>query len=415
MLFTSESTTSPGSFESVRENGVQLGKRFRFTKEASFRALHKLRDQGLIDEITEQGRAGRPRKLRKVVAGSWRSDESNQDFFRAKLVKQSFNLISNRLKYPKRAAQAGMSNSLLMLLIILLAKADHSGVVSTTSQSKLSEYTGIPKPQMQRRISQLQELGLITEIVPGLVEGAVLGKRNSIYYLDLNHPILRATGIQAESISIQGKGCTSTEMDQLAMKLGQPGLRDRLASAAQHAATPTGIKETRISPGSWEQNAPDLIRRPAAKLYTQCVIERYAAKLLSDPSSILSESEWRNAQDHATESFVQELTGGRTTTAKKSDEYSRMFYSLCADLEELSHQLASLCIRVGKLPKRASTVSTPITTYRILPSGTGKRSEIRLERITLRTSPLPFSLAAHSTIDTPPALGKASRDGDSSL
>jgi DNA-binding Lrp family transcriptional regulator len=385
MLFTSESTTSPGSFGSVRENGAQLGTRFRFTKEASFRALHKLRDQGLIEEITEQGRLGRPRKLRKVVAGSWRGDINDQDFFRARLVKQSFNLISNRLKYPKHAAQAGLSNSLFMLLLILLAKADHSGVVSTTSQSKLSEYIGLPKSQMQRRLSQLQELGLITEVVPGLVEGAVLGKPNSIYYLNLNHPILRATGIQAEPIPIQGKGCTTTEMDQLAMKLGHPGLRDRLASAAEHAETPTGIKETRISPGSWEQNAPDLLRRAAAKLYTQSVIERYAAKLLSNPNSILSASEWRNEQDHASEDFVQELTGERPTAVKKSGEYSRMFYSLCADLEELSHQLASLCIRVGKLPKRASPMSAPITTYRILPSGTGKRSEIRLERIDLRT------------------------------
>jgi DNA-binding Lrp family transcriptional regulator len=376
---------SPGNLVLVRESGVQLGKRFRFTKEASFRALQKLRDQGYLDEIMEQGRLGRPRKLRKVVAGSWRSNESNQDLFRARLVIQSFNMINNRLKHPKLTEQAGMSNSLFMLLLILLANADHSGVVSTTSQTQLSKYTGIPKPQMQRRICQLQELGLISEIIPGLVEGAVLGKPNSIYYLDLNHPVLRGTGIQAEPIPIKGKGCTSTEMDQLAMKLGQPGLNDRLESAAQHAATLPGIKKTRISPGSWEQNAPELLRRPAAKLYTQCVIERYAAKLLSDPISILSESEWRNAQDHATENFVQELTGGRPITVKKSDYHIRMLYSLCADLEELSHQLASLCIRMGNLPKRANALGTPITNYRILPSGTDKRSEIRLERITLRT------------------------------
>jgi DNA-binding Lrp family transcriptional regulator len=385
MLSISESSMSLGNLALVRESGVQLGKRFGFTKEASFRALKKLREQGYVDEIMEQGLLGRPRKLRKVVAGSWRSNESNQDLFRARLVTQSFNMINNRLRHPKLAEQAGVSNSLFMLLLILLAKADYSGVVATTSQSKLSQYTGIPRPQMQRRIYQLQELGLITEIIPGLVEGAVLGKPTSIYYLDLNHPVLRDTGIQAEPISIKGKGCTLTEIDELAMKLGHPGLNDRLSSAAQHAATPPGIKKTRISPGSWEQNAPDLLRRPAAKLYTQSVIERYAAKLLSDPNLILSESKWRSAQDHATGDFVQELTGERPTAAKKSGEYSRMFYSLCADLEELSHQLASLCIRVGKLPKRASTVSTPITTYRILPSGTGKRSKIRLERITLRT------------------------------
>lgn len=376
---------SPGNLVLVRESGVQLGKRFGFTKEASFRALQKLRDQGYLDEIMEQGQLGRPKKLRKVVAGSWRSNESKQNLFRARLVKQSFNMINNRLKHPKLTKQAGMSNSLFMLLLILLANADHSGVVSTTSQTKLSKYTGIPKPQMQRRICQLQELGLIIEIIPGLVEGAVLGKSNSIYYLDFNHPVLRSTGIQTESIPIKGKGRTSTEIDQLAMKLGQPGLNDRLASAAQHAAILPSIKKTRISPGSWEQNAPELLRRPAAKLYTQCVIERYAAKLLSVPISILSESEWRNAQDYATENFVQELTGGCPITAQKSDYHIRMFYSLCADLEELSHQLASLCIRMGNLPKRANALSTPITNYRILPSGTDKRSEIRLERITLRT------------------------------
>ncbi|OHY79476.1 helix-turn-helix domain-containing protein [Marinobacter sp. AC-23] len=384
LLFASESAIHAGSFALIKENGLHLAKRFRFTKEAAFRALHKLMDQELLSEIAEQGPKGRPRKLRKIGSVGWEKGKGERSPFQPRLLKQSLKLISNRLKKPRLVEQAGMNNTLFMLLLVLLTRADRSGVVATSSQADLSKYAGIPRSQVQRRINQLQELGVIAETIPGLVEGAILGKPSSVYFLDLNHPVLRDTGIRTEQISIRGKGCTSTEINQVAMKLGHPGRNDRLASAAQHAATPPGMKRTRISPGSWEQNAPAFLKRPAAKLYTQCVIERYAAKLLSNPISILSESVWRNAQDHATEDFVHELGGGRHTTVTKSHEQRRMFYSLCADLEELSHQLASLCLRMGKLPKRASTLNTPNTTYRILPSGTGKRSEIRLERITLQ-------------------------------
>ena len=141
------------------------------------------------------------------------------------------------------------------------------------------------------------------------------------------------------------------------------------------------MKRTRLSPGSWEQNAPDFLKRPAAKRYAQFVIERNAAKLLADPNSILSASEWRDAQDQATRDFVDELTRGQTSKTHRDAENDRMFYSLCADLEELSHQLASLCLKVGKLRKRPSPVGTPPVTYRILPSGTDERTEIRLEQI----------------------------------
>jgi predicted transcriptional regulator len=385
VLSLSERALNPGHFNLIAENGVQLGKRFGFTKEASFRALQKLRDNGLIEELADQGKSGRPRKLRKVVFGRLESGGTNLEVSRATLVQRGARLLSHRLRYGNHNAYAGMKNAIFLLLLILIIKSNCAGIVAKASHADLSALTGIPRSQVQRRLTQLQELGLIEAIIPGLVDGSLLGKPCSIYYLNLRHPLLEATGVSVEPLIIKGKGCTSPEIDQLAMKLGHPGLRDRLASAAKHAAVPTGIKKTRISPGSWEQNAPDLLRRPATKLYTQCVIERYAAKLIGNPNSILSASEWRNEQDHATEDFVQELTGERPTAVKKSREYSRMFYSLCADLEELSHQLASLCIRVGKLPKRASTASTPIITYRILPSGIGKRSEIRLERITLRS------------------------------
>jgi len=52
-------------------------------------------------------------------------------------------------------------------------------------------------------------------------------------------------------------------------------------------------------------------------------------------------------------------------------------------LEELAHQLASLCQKLGKLPKHSGSPDEKNITYRILPSDTGKRTEIRLERIKL--------------------------------
>lgn len=385
LLFSSESVLHPGNFALIKENGIQLAKRFRFTKEAAFRALQKLKDQDLLSEITEQGPKGRPKKLRKIGALNWEKWKGESSPFQSGLLGQSFQLISIRLKKPELVEQAGMNNTLFMLLLVLLSRADRSGVVATSSQAKLSEYTGIPRSQVQRRINQLEELGILAGVVPGLVEGAILGKPSSVYFLDLNHPILRETGIRADQIPIRGNGSAQTEINQLATRVGRPGLNDRLASVTHHAATPIGMKRTRLSAGSWEQNAPDFLKRPAAKRYAQFVIERNAAKLLADPNSILSASEWRDAQDHATRDFVDELTRGQTSKTHRDAENDRMFYSLCADLEELSHQLASLCLKVGKLPKRPSPVGTPPVTYRILPSCTDERTEIRLEQIITST------------------------------
>lgn len=382
LLFTAEKTSNPGNFSVIDENGVQLGKRFGFTKEASFRALHKLRNQGLIEETTDQGRLGRPRKMRKIIARGWESGETKRNTFQARLASPCLKLIGHRLKY---VGHAGMNNTLFMLLLILTIKADRAGIVAEVSHADLSNYSGIPKSQIQRRIGQLQELGLIAEIIPGLVEGAILGKPNSIYYLNLNHRTFENTGMGAEKIAVRGKGCASTEVDQLVMKLGNPGINDRLASVTHHASTPPNIKMTQISPGSWVTNAPDALRRPAAKMYIQCAIERYASALLGNPNSILSEQEWRQAQDHATEEFVRTLTGRRPHAVTTSSEYRRMFFSLCADLEELAHQLASLCLQLGNLPKRSGSTDAKNIAYRILPSGTGKRAEIRLERIKLGT------------------------------
>lgn len=385
LLAITEGAGSLGRFRQIESNGVQLGKRFRFTKTASFRALKKLQQAGIIDELTNQGRVGRPRKLREIVPRSWETGKTNQNVFKAVLSSQCSRLISNRLKHLRLFEQTDSSNALFLLLLVLVGKADQSGVINTASHATLSRYTGIPHQQIQRRINRLQELNIITDVIPGLVEGSFLGKPSSIYYMNFQHPIFKNTGVSVEPIEIKGKGSTSVEINQIAMKLGYPGRNDRLASSAEHAANPHGLKRTAISPGSWEQNAPALLNRPAAKLYTQCVIERYAAKLLGDPNSIRPASEWRNVHDRASDDFIFDLIGKPPNTLKKSDGHKHMFYSLCADLEELSHQLASLCLQKGKVLNRGSILDPSITTYRILPSGIGQRSEIRLEQVTFRT------------------------------
>jgi len=384
LLAISEGASNPGRFSQIESNGEQLGIRFRFTKTASFRALKKLKQAGMIDEVTNQGRIGRPRKLREIVPRSWETEKTNQNVVKAVLSSQCSRLISNRLRRLRLFDQTGSSNALFLLLLVLVGKADQSGVINTASHATLSRYTGIPQQQIQRRINRLQELNIITDVIPGLVEGSFLGKPSSIYYLNFQHPVFKNTGVSVEPIEIRGKGSTSIEINRIAMKLGCPGLNDRLASSAEHAQKPLGLKMTAISPGSWEQNAPAVLNRPAAKLFTQCVIERYAAKLLGDPISIRSASEWRSVRDRATNNFILELTGKPFNTMQNLDEHKHMFYSLCADLEELSHQLASLCLQKGKIPKRGNSWGAPITTYRILPSGIEHRSKIRLERIIFR-------------------------------
>lgn len=382
LLVTTEEPNNSSRFSQIESNGEQLGTRFRFTKTASFRALKKLEQMGMVTTLTDQGRIGRPKKIREIVPGSWETGKTNQNAFKAALSSQCSRLINNRLRDLHLFEQVGSSNALFLLLLVLVGRADQSGVISTASHATLSHYTGIPLQQIHRRINRLKELNIIAEVIPGLVDGSFLGKPRSIYYLNFQHPIFKNTGISVEPIEIKGKGCTSIEINQIAIRLGFPGRNDRLASAQEHFSTPAGLKRTAISPGSWEENAPAIINRPAAKLYTQCVIERYAAKLLSDPNSILSSIQWRNDQDRASGDFMFHLLGGPTRSMKKSKEHLHMFHSLCADLEELSHQLASVCLRMGKLPKRRSALGTYNTVYRILPSGIEQRSEIRLERIT---------------------------------
>jgi DNA-binding Lrp family transcriptional regulator len=383
LILSTERVSTPGDFVLIEKSGVLLAKSFRFTKEASFRALSKLTEHRFIAESTDQGKLGRPRKFRKIIDRSWERGETTREVLQTNLVEQASKLISHRLKYGNRAEYALINNALFMLLIILVLKADRAGVIIGTSQADLSRYSGIPRPQIQRRIKQLQELEIITEIIPGLVEGKILGKQSSIYYLNLNHPALASMEMPTEPMPIAGKGFSTLEIDQIIMSFGHTGLHDRLAIAEQHASTTPGLKMTRISSGSWKENAGDALNRVDSRLHLQSAIERFAAKLLANPNLILSESHWRRAQDYASADFVFEITGRRPSTIKMNKNNRHMFYSLCADLEELAHQLASVCLRIGKLPRRLSRVESRNTVYRILPSGIGTRTEIKLEKVKL--------------------------------
>lgn len=364
----------------IRKSGLDLCRQFRFTKDRTFSSLKQLEEQGFIESITQPGRLGRPHKFRRVVSGKVVNGGARLKVIKAELEVPCRRLIERRHQSPK---EFNIGNALFMLLLVLLMEADQTGVVDGASHANLSAQSGIPKNQIPRRLKQLQEADLIVDVVPGLVEGAVLGKPNSIYYLNLDHAYLKLVGLSAKPIPVSGKGCDFPEVRQLVQSMHHRELNERLADATEAAKGPIQNKMTKFNPHSWARNAPHALDRASTRLYIQSVIERYAARLLNNPDRIRSATKWRETQDHASGDFTHLITKNRPSVRQANTPQGIMILRLYADLEELSHQLAQICRDQAKLPRTRLLKDYGTTAYRILPSGTENRSAILLEKITI--------------------------------
>ncbi|PAU77700.1 hypothetical protein CK501_14670 [Halovibrio salipaludis] len=363
----------------LTDSAPQLAKRLGFSKELAFSCFRKLEESGIVEAVFDQGRVGRPRKFRAVVPRSWDDGETLLRTRKSCLNAICFNLIESRLMEPNSFP---LKNSLLMLTLALLAESDDTGVVAQSSHSDLSKLTGIPKAQISRRLRQLKTAGVIAENIPGLLAGSFLGQANSIHYLNLEHPVLTGAGMESHPLPIKGRAIEQPEIDQILKRRGAPGPDDRLSSAEKAAKEdPIPRKVSAISPESWEENAGDALNHEPSKRYLQAAIERHAAKLIGNPLSIMPKGLWREQQDVAANEFIETLLGPAYSAAKVDSTHTRMFYRLCADLEELAHHLADTCLKKRSELERTKRDS-PDSHYRILPSGHLKRPTLRLERVT---------------------------------
>lgn len=369
------SADGSGEWRVFECSSVEAGQKLGFSKEASLKSIKKLREAGMVKEVLEQGLIGRPKKYWAINPGSWQDEASLYELRRSVMGPICVRAIQARLHKP---AQAVLKNSLLMLALALLSKADSSGIV-VSSHDELRRITGIPKSQVARRLEQLRGAHFLADSVPGLVDGEFLGHVRSVHYINLKHALFKETGVFTEDFTFSTRSIP--EMEQLCLSLPNSNWNDRLSSATQAYTGDVTFKNTRISPGSWKENAMAAIERPASKNYIQSAIERYAANLLDEPNSLMTYSQWRNQTDSARTEFVGLLLGTTRPPSRSRDPETQMFYQLCTDLEELSHELAIKCYRQIKPIKQPSAYSN-FTSYRILPSGANTRSKIRLERIT---------------------------------
>ncbi|WP_394168955.1 hypothetical protein [Saccharospirillum alexandrii] len=362
------------SWTRLKQTAAQTGEILGFTKEASSRSLKRLEEAGLVNVHLEQGIFGRPRKNWFIKPNGWSENSTTLKNFNCPLGIICLDIIHARLRHPKKTS---LKNSLLLLALVLASEADETGVV-TSSHSKLSQLSGVPKLQMTRRLQQLRACDFIQESIPGLVQGDFLGRVNSIHYLNFKHELFFGTGIVAEQLLLSING--SSETEQILSTFGFPNPHDRLSSADDAAKEKIGLKRTKISPGSWEQNALNTMKNITSRRYVQCGIERYAAKLLINKAKIFTTSLWRIQEDISHSEFVILLLNTQEVPNRNDSSKALMFYRLCADLEELSHSLAEKCIY--KIPGSIKKTLDPRKdVYRILPSDMSDRKVVKLEMI----------------------------------
>lgn len=80
-----------------------------------------------------------------------------------------------------------------VMLAALLSFADHSGVVTGISETRLRAMTGLNSLSLKHQVKRLVSLGFIRAHVPGVSSGIFVGaKVPTIYYLNLDHPQLGA-------------------------------------------------------------------------------------------------------------------------------------------------------------------------------------------------------------------------------
>lgn len=349
--------------------GEKLASMAGFSKKKCFEALRTMSEAGFIEELPVQGRIGRPRKVRRIsterllviqpvlTSGipSWVIDQ----------------MLSDRLN---EKTQRPLSNAEFLLILVLAANANSAGICIGLSQLDISKLTGIPKQQVPRRVRQLTEKNLIAAVVPGTAEKTLTGIVSSTYYLDLASPLFRQAGTRTTSLCIPRTSGIS-EIDRLknAVAASPPYNPNLRVMSSQWSS---GLmKQSSISTHDWRRFFDETIRRLDVSRFLQAGIERYAAYLIHQPNKIMPAIQWRRISPLASSEFMN-LMLGRTEQSHKLKEPEVL--GAMADLEELAHNLASLCL---KHLNKKSDFDNKNCHHRILPSHEESEFVLHIQQI----------------------------------
>jgi hypothetical protein len=89
---------------------------------------------------------------------------------------------------PEKNKRGGFSRSNRWLLSVLLDYSDSMGVVDNLRGSELRALTGFSKERLRTQLENLRCLGFLHARVSGGLSIDILGRRPSVYYLNLHHP-----------------------------------------------------------------------------------------------------------------------------------------------------------------------------------------------------------------------------------
>ncbi len=120
-------------------------------------------------------------------------------------------------------AKGRLAASSRVLLAALLAHADHCGVVTGVSESRLREMTGLDVLSFKHHFKRLLGFGFIRSYVPGLSNAIFVGSKvSTTYYLNISHSQFSGIGAACGLIlySTDGMG----ELDRISIGLMSPAI-----------------------------------------------------------------------------------------------------------------------------------------------------------------------------------------------
>lgn len=187
----------------------------------------------------------------------------------------------------------GLDSVNRLVLMVLLAHADDSGVVRGMGPARLAELVGIKKDRFQRQVGKLRELGYIRAVIPGVSGQRLFGVVPGAYYLNLAHPAYGDAAVGCVSVVFElqdltwvPEGLRGSEADQLIQLAASDDEPDD-----SDGSYGIGVRINPRYPGNWvdlENRIRELAEflkpslPPGFSEFLQMRIEDYAAHLLSE-------------------------------------------------------------------------------------------------------------------------------------
>lgn len=103
-----------------------------------------------------------------------------------------------------RKKPGGLNRVNRLLMAVLLCSADRCGVVRNLGTLQICKATGLSKERLRNRLKTLMDQALIRSYLPGLSSSVLAGRRNSVYYLNLNHAQLEGSGQTTSILRVVG-------------------------------------------------------------------------------------------------------------------------------------------------------------------------------------------------------------------